>query len=196
MIHALLNTNLGTSEILKSSDREWECCVILHNLGEETSSTLALKTVLLVQLSAVNSGSCLCLSTHAVTSGGINIKMDNISWSEFPVFDSLLWSLLVDNAFISIDQVLLGLMGKNTLHWLNLVVGHNSSDLGSHILVKSSNLDSSSGSQEGIVGSKDNISSSFLCFSSNNNGVSAVRSKSINMGSELNFDNIFVLELG
>lgn len=196
MIHALLNTNLGTSEILKSSDREWESCVILHNLGEETSSTLALKAVLLVQLSAVNSGSSLCLSTHAVTSGGINIKMDNISWSEFPVLNSLLWSLLIDNAFVSVDQVLLGLVGENTLHWLNLVVGHDSSDLGSHILVEASNLDRSSGSQESIVGSEDNISSSFLGLSSDNNGVSAVRSKAVNVASELNFDNILVLELG
>ena len=196
MIHALLNTNFGTSEILKSSDREWESCVILHNLGEETSSTLALKAVLLVQLSAVNSGSSLCLSTHAVTSGGINIKMDNISWSKFPVLNSLLWSLLIDNAFISVDQVLLGLVRENTLHWLNLVVGHDSSDLSSHILVEASNLDRSSGSQESIVGSENNISSSFLSLSSDNNGVSTVRSKAVNVGSELNFDNILVLELG
>ena len=196
MIHALLNTNFGTSEILKSSDREWESCVILHNLGEETSSTLALKAVLLVQLSAVNSGSSLCLSTHAVTSGGINIKMDNISWSKFPVLNSLLWSLLIDNAFISVDQVLLGLVRENTLHWLNLVVGHDSSDLGSHILVEASNLDRSSGSQESIVGSENNIGSSFLSLSSDNNGVSTVRSKAVNVGSELNFDNILVLELG
>ena len=196
MIHALLNTNFGTSEILKSSDREWESCVILHNLGEETSSTLALKAVLLVQLSAVNSGSSLCLSTHAVTSGGINIKMDNISWSKFPVLNSLLWSLLIDNAFISVDQVLLGLVRENTLHWLNLVVGHDSSDLGSHILVEASNLDRSSGSQESIVGSENNISSSFLSLSSDNNGVSTVRSKAVNVSSELNFDNILVLELG
>ena len=196
MIHALLNTNFGTSEILKSSDREWESCVILHNLGEETSSTLALKAVLLVQLSAVNSGSSLCLSTHAITSGGINIKMDNISWSKFPVLNSLLWSLLIDNAFISVDQVLLGLVRENTLHWLNLVVGHDSSDLSSHILVEASNLDRSSGSQESIVGSENNISSSFLGLSSDNNGVSTVRSKAVNVGSELNFDNILVLELG
>ena len=122
--------------------------------------------------------------------------MDNISCNEFPVLDSLLWSLLIDNAFVTINQVLLGLVRENTLHWLNLVVGTNSCDLGSHVLVEASDLDRSSGSQEGVVGGEKDVSLSLLGLSSDDNGVSTVGGESINMSTEFNFDDIFVLELG
>ena len=122
--------------------------------------------------------------------------MDNISCNEFPVLDSLLWSLLIDNAFVTINQVLLGLVRENTLHWLNLVVGTNSCDLGSHVLVEASDLDRSSGSQEGVVGGEKDVSLSLLSLSSDDNGVSTVGGESINMSTEFNLDDIFVLELG
>lgn len=195
MIHALLDSNFGTSKILEPSDREWKGSVVFHDLGEESSGTLTLEVILLVQLSAVDGGSSLCLSAHAISGRGINIKMDDISRGEFPVVHSLLWSLLVDDAFVSIDQVLLGLVRENTLHWLNLIFGHHCGDLGSHILVKGSDLDRSSGSHEGIVGSEDNICLLAVGLTSNNDGVGTVGCESIDVGSELNLDNILSLKL-
>ena len=63
-------------------------------------------------------------------------------------------------------------------------------------MVEASDLDRSSGSQEGVVGGEKDISLSLLGLSSDDNGVSTVGGESINMSTEFNFDDIFVLELG
>ena len=196
VVHALLDSDLGTSEVLESSDREWKSSVLLHDGGEEVSSTLTLQTVLLIQLSAVNSGPGLGLSTHAISSGDVDIEMDDISWGELPVVNSLLWGLLIDNALVTIDQVLFGLVGDNTLHWLNLVVSADGSDLGGHILVQTSNLDRPGGSEEGVISSQNNIGLLSVGLSSDNDGVSAVGSVAVNVGSKLNLDDVFGLKFG
>jgi hypothetical protein len=120
--------------------------------------------------------------------------MDNITCGEFPVLDSLFGSLLVDYALIAINKMLLGLVREDTLHWLNFVVSAHCGNLGSDFLVVAADLDRSSGSHESIISSEDNIGLFAGGLTSNDDGVAAVGSETIDVGSELNFDDILGLE--
>jgi hypothetical protein len=120
--------------------------------------------------------------------------MDHIACDEFPVFDSLFGSLLIDYALIAINQMLLGLVGEDTLHWLHLVVSAHCGNLGSDVLVQGADLDRSSGSHESFISSEDNIGLFAGGLSSNDDCMAAVGSVAIDVGSEFNFDNILDLE--
>lgn len=194
MLHALLDTDFGTCEVLKSSDGERKSGVFLHHDGEETSSTFTLERILLVQLSAENGSSGLSFSAHTVSGRGVDIEVDNISCGEFPVLNSLFGSLLINNALIAINEMLLGLVRKNTLHWLDLVVSAHSSNLGGDFLVVAADLDKSGSSQESVISSKNNIGLFAVGLTSDSDGVTAVGSVAIDVASELNFDNILGLE--
>lgn len=63
-------------------------------------------------------------------------------------------------------------------------------------MVEASDLDRSSGSQEGVVGGEEDVSLSLLGLSSDDDGVSTVGGESINMSTEFNFDDVLVLEFG
>ena len=115
MSEALFNTDLGSSEVLETSNGERKSWVLLVDNREELSSTLTLQTILHVHFSLVDHGSNIGFSSHTIAGGNIDIKGNNISWGEFPIVNSLLWSLEIDNAFISINQMLFNFMGKNTL---------------------------------------------------------------------------------
>jgi len=120
--------------------------------------------------------------------------MDHITGGEFPVFDSLFRSLLIDYALIAINEMLLGLVGEDTLHWLHLVVSAHCCNLGSDVLVQAADLDRSSGSHESIISSEDNIGLFASGLTSDDDCVATVGSEPIDVGSELNFGNILVLE--
>lgn len=90
--------------------------------------------------------------------------------------------------------MLLGLVRKNTLHWLDLVVSAHSSNLGGDFLVVAADLDKSGSSQESVISSKNNIGLFAVGLTSDSDGVTAVGSVAIDVASELNFDNILGLE--
>jgi len=178
---ALFNTNLGSSEVFETSDGEWKSWVLLVDDTEELSSALTLQIILHVHFSLIHSGSNVSLSTHAITSGGIDVKSNNISWSELPVVNSLLWGLVVYNAFVSVNQVLLDFVRENTLHGGAFVIVTYSLDSSSDFLVSGSSLDQSGGSQESVISSEDNVSLLSLGFATNNNGVSSVGRVPVNV---------------
>ena len=150
---------------------------------EESSSVLGFKGILYIHFSFIDSGSSLRFFSHTFSGGSENIKCDNISWSEFPVLDSLFWGFDIDDSLVSVNQMFLGFVGKDTLNWLNTVSFANLGDSGGNILIGRSNLDGSSGSEERVVSGKDNISLFTVRFSTNNNSVSGLGCVSINMGS-------------
>jgi hypothetical protein len=76
----------------------------------------------------------------------------------------------------------LSFMGKNTLNWFNSIFFANLGDNFGNILIGGSNLDSSSGSNESIVASKDAISLFTVRFSTDNNSVSGLGCISIDVG--------------
>ena len=182
MIQAFFNTDLSSGEIFETSDGERKSWVFLIDNREESSCTLTLQIILHVHFSFIHSSSNICFFTHCFTSGCINIKGNNISWGEFPIVNSLFWSLGIDNAFISIDQMFFNFVGKNTLKWRDIIICHDLSNISSHILIGSSCFDGSSGSHKCVVCCENNICLLSLCFSTDNDCVTSVGSISINMG--------------
>jgi len=63
---------------------------------------LALQTILLIELPLEYGTSSLGFPCHAITSGGVHIKMNNFTSLESPVVHSLVWSLLINDNFISV----------------------------------------------------------------------------------------------
>jgi hypothetical protein len=94
----------------------------------------------------------------------------------------LFWSFFIDDNLISINQMFLSFMRENTLNWFNSICFANLGNNCGNILIGGSNLDSSSGSKESIVASKNAISLFTVRFSTNNNSVSGLGCISINMG--------------
>jgi hypothetical protein len=95
----------------------------------------------------------------------------------------LFWGFNIDDSLVSVNQMFLGFVGKDTLNWLNTVSFANLGDSGGNILIGRSNLDGSSGSEERVVSGKDDISLFTVRFSTDNNSVSGLGCVSINMGS-------------
>ena len=195
MSHAFLNSNLGCSQVLKSSDRERKSWVLLVDNREERPGALALEVILHVHFSLVHGSPNISFSAHTVTGGNHNIETEDISWSEFPIFNSLLWGLLVNNALICVNKMLLELMGENTLTWSDLIGLANLLDLGSHVLVGGTNLNGSSGSLESLMSCEDAISLLTLGLVTDNKGMGGEGGVTINMTAELDLDDIFSLKL-
>ena len=85
-------------------------------------------------------------------------------------------------------------MRKDSLQGLNLVCIADLLDLGGDILVQTTDLDCPGGSKESIVGSQNDIGSLSLCLSSDDEGVSGTGGVSVDVSSELDLDDVFVLE--
>ena len=181
MFHAFSDTNFSTGQVFESSDGEWKSWVFLVDDREESSSVLRFKGILYVHLSLVDHSSCFNFFTHTFTGGSENLKTDDITWSEFPVFNSLFWSFFIDNDLVSVNQMFLGFMGKNTLNWFNSISFTNFSNVFGNILIGGSNLDGSNSSEESVVGSKNDISLFTVRFSTNDDGVSGLGSISVNL---------------
>lgn len=134
---------------------------------------LGFKGILYVHFSFEDHGSGFSFFSHAFSGGTENIKRNNITCSEFPVFNSLFWSFFIDNNLVSINQMFLGFMGENTLNCAgSFKFLKGLGNIGGNILIGRSNLDSSSGSDESVVGSENDISLFTVRFSTNNNSVS------------------------
>lgn len=113
---------------------------------------------------------------------------------------SLLEGLLVDDDLVAVDQMLLELMGKDSLEGVNLIgIADLLNDL-SHFVVSMSRLEESQSSLGGLVGSEDNVS----FFASNggvfvgldNDGMCNKRGETVDMNSEFNFDEVSLLDVG
>lgn len=116
------------------------------------------------------------------------------------VINSLLEGFFVEDYLVSVDQMLLEFVGKDTLEWVNLIgIANFLNDL-SHFVVSMSWLEESQSSLSSFVGSEDNIG----FFSSNgcifvrldNDGMCNKRGKTIDMNSEFNFDEVSFLNVG
>jgi len=140
VVEAFSNTNLGTSKVLESSDGEWEGWVLLVDNREENSSVLGLELVGGFHFSLEDGGSHVNLLHHTFTRGDEDVETEDVSSGELVVLNSLLWGLFVNNDFVSVVEMLLHLMGKDTLNWVDLESLTDFSDFGSNILVKTTNM--------------------------------------------------------
>lgn len=116
------------------------------------------------------------------------------------VINSLLEGFLVEDYLVSVDQMLLELVGKDTLEGVNLIGIANFLNDFSHFIVSMSWLEESQSSLSSFVGSEDNVS----FFASNgcifvrldNDGMSDKRGETIDMNSEFDFDEVSFLNVG
>lgn len=103
MFKAFLDTNFSSSNIGESSNTEWESWELLINDWEEFSSTFTLKTVLLIHFSFVDGSSKFSFFTKTFSWWDENIKTNNITSSEFPIFNSLFWGRNINDNFITVN---------------------------------------------------------------------------------------------
>jgi len=102
MLQTFLDTDFSSNRVFETSYSEGKSWVFLINNWEERPRMLAFQTILLIELPLKYSASSLGFPSHAITWGGVYIKMDNISSFECPVVHSLVWSLLINDNFISV----------------------------------------------------------------------------------------------
>ena len=81
-------------------------------------------------------------------------------------------------------------MREDALKWVDLEVVANSLNGFGDFLVSSSDLDGSSGGQEGVVSGRDNVSLLSLGFVSYNYGMRGNSGVAINMGTKLDLDQV------
>ena len=128
---------------------------------------LTLKIILLVKLTFVDCTPCLGSSSHTIARSRVYIQMQDITWSKDPIIDSLLWSLLIYNYFVTIIQMLLGLVREHTLQWFHFEFRARRLDVSCHHLVGVFWLYRSCCRLESIPRSQNNISLLSLGFSAN-----------------------------
>lgn len=199
MSDAFFNTNLSTSWIFEWSDCEWKSWESLVNFSEESSSTLDFKVILGIEFSLKYGCSVITFLWFTLSWWNVYIKTNNITWGEFEFFNSLLWSLFIDDHIITINQVLLNFVWKNTFNWVYSEIFSNLCNSLGNLGVGTLLFNESLGSSECVVCSKN-----CLCFLSTNfcggigwykNSMSSLSNESIKMTSKINLCNITLVQL-
>lgn len=144
--------------------------------------------------------SYLYLFGFAFSTAHEHIQSENIVHLEFLVLDFLLEGLLVEDNLVAVNQVLLEIVGKDTFQRLNFIgVAHFLDGL-SNLVVEVTWFDQSQCSLGSFIGGKDNIgflaSDGSLSIRLHNDGVGSKSSKSVDMGTEFDFDEVTFLDGG
>lgn len=134
----------------------------------------------------------------AVSTADEDVQSKDIIDLELLVIDFLLEGLTVDDDLVSVDQVLLEVVGQDSFQRGHLVRIADFLDGVGDLVVEISWLDQSDGSLGSFVGSKKDIclfaGHGSLGIGLDDNGVSSKGSKTIDMGSEFDLDKISFLD--
>ena len=183
VVDALTKANLGGGLVGHGSDGEWEGWEALVHFDHEGTGALHLQVVHLVKLSLVDSASLLATLWLALAGGDIDVEANDVTWSKLKLLNIGSWGGLVDDDIVSIDQVLLDLVGEDSLNSIALELLSDLLDHTGHIGVGGGLLDLSLGSLEGVPSSQHGISlASFDLALTNNGGGGGVGSISIDVG--------------
>lgn len=87
----------------------------------------------------------------------VHIKANNITRSEFPIFNLLGGSLLINNNIVTVDKMLLDSVRKNSLDWVAFELCGCFCDGLSDLLISASFFNRSQGSLEGGVSCHDDV---------------------------------------
>lgn len=128
------------------------------------SSVLGLQTVLLGEISLVNGGSEFRFLWLSFSGGDDDIDSENLVDLEFGWVNLLIESFLVKDDVVSIDQVLLDLMGEDSFNGVNFIGISDFLESFSDLLVGVTWLQESESSLGLFISSQDDIS-----LSSSNN---------------------------
>jgi len=155
---------------------------------------LALKRVLHVELSLEHGRAAVSSLGDTSAGGGIDIEADNISGSELPILGLLIRDVLVHDAVTTVNHMALVLVGEDTVEGLAAELLADSLNLGRELGVLDAGLHGLGDGHEGVVSSEDNIGSLVLGGTTNDNGVGSDGGVAIEMGTNINADNILGLE--
>lgn len=194
MINALLDTNLSAEGILEATDGERHGGELLVDLGEELTSVLALKRVLHFDLSLVHSRAESSSLGDTSAGGGIDIEADNVSSSELPILGLLIRDVLVHDAVTTVGHVALVLVREDTVEGLAAVLLAHGLNLGSELGVLDTGLHGLGDGHEGIVAGENDVGSSVLGGTTNDNGVGSDGGVAIEMSTDIDADDVFGLE--
>jgi len=157
VVNTFPNTNLGTNNVTEGTQGERKGGESLVGLSEESTGLLDLETVGVLELSLVDGAAMLSELGLTFTCGDVNIKVDNLTGGEGPVFDLLEGDLLADDHVVTVNAVLLDDVGKATFNHVALVLGTDVVHGLGHVSVLGAFLDGALSSSEGVLGSHDHV---------------------------------------
>lgn len=135
MFKAFFNTNSSSNWIFEGIKTEAEWWISVENIIEELSALLDFKDVWSIHSSFEHSASELALFGFSFSWAYENVKSEDIMDGKLLVINSLLEGFLVDDYLVTVDQMLLELVGKDTLEGVNLIgIANFLNDL-SHFIV-------------------------------------------------------------
>lgn len=117
--------------------------------------------------------------------------MQDVSWGENPIINSLFRSLFIYDYFVTVIQMLFGLMGKYSLERFDLECFAHTLNIGSHHLVRVLWFDSLCCGLESIPGCHEHVGLLAFGFSANDEAVGARGWEAIDVRSKINLDQIF-----
>lgn len=156
---------------------------------------LALQVVLLIELTFVDCTPGLGSPGHAITGSRVDIQMQHVSWSEFPILNSLLWRFFIYNYLVSVIQMLLGLVREDALERLDLEISAHGLDVFRHHLISVLWFDSLASCLESIPCCHEHVGLLALSLSSEDKAVTAGCWISVDVCSQLNLDKVLHFKL-
>lgn len=141
MLKTLLDTESGLDEILERADGEAKRRIGLENGSQESSALLLFKVVWSVQSSFENCASHVSFFGFTLAAADKHVQSENIINRELLVINSLIESFLVNNDFVSVNEMLFHFVRKNTLKSIDLVVLANFLNNFSHFVIRMARLD-------------------------------------------------------
>jgi len=135
VVKAFSYSNLSCGLIGHCSNGEWQSWETLVNLNEESTSTLHLQVINLIQFSLINGASLLALFWLSLSRRDVDIESNDVTWGELELLNVAAWSGSVNNCVISINQMLLNLVRQDTLNCIAAVLLGNLLDHLSHVTV-------------------------------------------------------------
>lgn len=141
VLETFLDSDTGRNRILERVDAEAERRIVVQDFVEELPALLDLEVVGTVHRSFEDSAAEISLFGFSFSRTDIDVQGEYVVNSEFLRLNSLLEGLLVDDYFVSVDQVLLQFVRKDTFQGRNLIRVSDLLDHSSHFVVGVSRLD-------------------------------------------------------
>lgn len=121
MLKALFDADPSSDWILEGVETEAKRRISVKDVIEELSALLNFEVVGSVKSPLVNSASKVTFLRLSLSTAHQNVKGKDIMNCELLGVHSLVKGFLVDDHLISVNQMLLQLMGKHSLHSIHLV---------------------------------------------------------------------------
>ncbi len=166
MLETLLDTNTGNNGVFEGVEGETERGVAVHHIVEELPTLLDLEVVGTVHGTLVDSATQISLLWLTLPTADKHVQCEDVVHGELLGIDSLFEGLLIDDDLIAVDEVLLELVGEDSLEGSHLVGIAHLLDHLSDLVVEVSWLHQSQSSLSRLVSSQDDV-----CLLSSDGGI-------------------------